>query len=67
MQYKTWQFKCVLKVLTAYLKLFTDVMKLCAILYREEDPDPLTFGPPDPDRLLFSFDSEPTCNNGFMK
>ena len=25
---------------------------------RDEDPDPVIFGPPDPD---------PTCNNGFIK
>ena len=28
------------------------------IITRNEDPDPLIFGPPDPD---------PTCNNGFIK
>ena len=27
---------------------------------RDEDPDSLIFGPPDPD-------PEPTCNNGFIK
>ena len=28
--------------------------------------DPLIFGPPDPDPLLFSLDPDPTCNNGFI-
>ena len=32
---------------------------------RDEDPDPLIFGPPDP--VLFSTDPEPTSNNGFIK
>ena len=25
--------------------------------------DPLIYGPPDPDPLLFSLDPDPTCNN----
>ena len=29
--------------------------------------DPLIFGPPDPDSLLFSLDPDPTCNNGLIK
>ena len=29
--------------------------------------DPLIFGPPDPDPLLFSFDPDPTYNNGFIQ
>ena len=34
---------------------------------KDEDPDPVFFGPPDP--VLFSTDPDPdpTCNNGFMK
>ena len=32
---------------------------------RNEDPDPVIFGLPDP--VLFSFDPDPTCNNGFIK
>ena len=38
-----------------------------AILPRDEDPDQLIFGPPDP--VLFSADPDPdpTCNNGFIK
>jgi len=30
--------------------------------------DPLIFGPPDPDPLLFllDLDPDPTCNNGFI-
>ena len=33
---------------------------------RDEDPDPVIFGPPDPDPVLFSTDPDPdpTCNNG---
>ena len=36
---------------------------------RDEDPDPVIFGPPDPDPVLFSSDPDPdpTCNNGFIK
>ena len=36
-------------------------------LARDEDPDPVIFGPPDP--VLFSTDPDPdpTCNNGFIK
>ena len=35
---------------------------------RDEDPDPVIFGPPDPDPGLFSTDPDPdpTCNNGFI-
>ena len=29
--------------------------------------DPVIFGPPDPDPVLFSADPDPTCNNGFIK
>ena len=29
--------------------------------------DPLIFGPPDPDPVLFPLDPDPTCNNGFIK
>ena len=33
--------------------------------------DPVIFGPPDPDPVLFSTDPDPdpdpTCNNGFIK
>ena len=29
--------------------------------------DPVIFGPPDPDLVLFSTDPDPTCNNGFIK
>ena len=33
--------------------------------------DPLIFGPPDPNQVLFSTDPnpdpDPTCNNGFIK
>ena len=31
--------------------------------------DPVIFGPPDPDPVLFSMDPDPdpTCNNGFIK
>ena len=39
----------------------------------DEDPDPLIFGPPDPDPLLFSSDPvlfssdpDPSSNNGFV-
>ena len=32
---------------------------------RDEDPDPVIFGPPDP--VLFSTDPDPTCNNGVIK
>ena len=32
---------------------------------RDEDPNPVIFGPPDP--VLFSTDPDPTCNNGFIK
>ena len=34
---------------------------------RDEDPDPVILGPPDP--VLFSTDPDPdpTCNNGFIK
>ena len=34
---------------------------------RDEDPDPLIFGLPEP--LLFSTDPDPdpTCNNGYIK
>ena len=37
--------------------------------YRDEDPDPVIFGPPDPDPVIFSTDPDPdpTCNNGFIK
>ena len=38
---------------------------------RDEDPDLVIFGPPDPDPdpVLFSTDPDPdpTCNNGFLK
>ena len=38
---------------------------------RDEDPDPVIFGPPDPDPVIFSMDPDPdpdpTCNNGFIK
>ena len=39
----------------------------CGQFVRDEDPDPVIFGPPDP--VLFSTDpdSDPTCNNGFIK
>ena len=30
----------------------------CILVPRDEDPDPVFIGPPDPD---------PTCNNGFIK
>ena len=36
-------------------------------LYRDVDPNPVIFGPPDPDPVLFSADPDPTCNNGFIK
>ena len=29
--------------------------------------DPLIFGLPDPDPLLFSTDPDPTCNNGYIR
>ena len=32
---------------------------------KDEDPDPVIFGPPDP--VLFTTDPDPTCNNGFIK
>ena len=32
---------------------------------RDEDPDPVIFGPRDP--VLFSTDPDPTYNNGFIK
>ena len=32
-------------------------------LTRDEDPDPVIFGPPNPDPVLFSADPDPTCNN----
>ena len=34
---------------------------------REEDRDPLIFGPPDPDPLIFSLDADLTRNNLFIK
>ena len=43
------------------------------IFIRDEDPDPVIFGPPDPDPVFFSMDPDPypdpdpTCNNGFIK
>ena len=35
---------------------------------RDEDPDPVIFGPPDPDPVLFSTDPDPdpTCKSGFI-
>ena len=30
------------------------------VMTSDEEPDPLIFGPPDPD-------PDPTCNNGFIK
>ena len=39
----------------------------CPVLSRDEDPDPVIFGPPDPDPAIFSTDPDPTCNNGFIK
>ena len=38
-------------------------------MFRDEDPDPVIFGPPDPDPVLFSADPDPdpTCINGFIK
>ena len=32
---------------------------------RDEDPDPVIFGPPDP--VLFSTDPDPTFKNGFIE
>ena len=34
----------------------------------DEDPDPVIFGPPDPDPVLYSTDPDPdpTCNNEFI-
>jgi len=29
--------------------------------------DPLIFGRPDPDSILYSLDPDPTCNNGYIK
>ena len=51
------------------LRLFLCALHLMKIISRDEDPDPLIFGPPDPDQLLFSLDSDPdpTCNKGFIK
>ena len=41
----------------------------CIAETRDEDPDPVIFGTPDP--VLFSTDPDPdpdpTCNNGFIK
>ena len=36
---------------------------------RDEDPDPVIFGPLEPDPVIFSTDpdSDPTCNIGFIK
>ena len=28
-----------------------------------EDPDPVIFGLSDPDKVIFSFSQDPTCNN----
>ena len=40
-------------------------MYVCITMYynvmcRDEDPDPVIFGPPDPDPVLFSTDPDPT-------
>ena len=43
---------------TVYLKKITVQLGMGRIKIRDEDPDPLIFGPPDPD---------PTCDNGFIK
>ena len=32
---------------------------------RDEDPDPMIFGPTE--SVLFSTDPDPTCNNGFIR
>ena len=44
------------------------VMSQTKVLTRDEVPDPVIFGPPDPDPVLFSTDPDPdpTCNNGFI-
>ena len=36
-------------------------------LCRDEDPDPVIFGPPDPALFSTDQDPDPTCNNGFIK
>ena len=38
------------------------------IFSRDEDTDPVIFGPPDPDPVHFSTDPDPgpTCKNGFI-
>ena len=39
-------------------------MQITMVVGRDEDPDPVIFGPPDLDPVLFSTDPDPTCNNG---
>ena len=48
------------------MKNIEETNRTC-IKSRDEDPDPVIFGPPDPDPVLFSTDPDPTCNNGFIK
>ena len=45
------------------------IEELPLLKIRDEDPDPLIFGLPDPDPLLFLTDPDPdlTCNNGYIK
>ena len=47
--------------------IFLSAFKICRVKTRDEDPDPVIFGPPDPDPVLFSLDPDPTCNNEFIK
>ena len=41
--------------------------RILSIKSTDEVPDPVIFGPLDPDPVLFSTDPDPTCNNGFIK
>ena len=36
------------------------------IYYRDEDPDPFIFGPPDPNPVLFSLDPNPDPDHSYL-
>ena len=56
---------------SAFNKIIEKIVLLLAGMRIRIWSDPVIFGPPDPDPVLFSIDQDPdpdpTCNNGFIK
>ena len=59
----------LLRELNLINMIFLEIRSTLFLNSMGEDPDPLIFGPPDPDSVLFSLvpDPDPTGNDGFIK